>query len=212
MVRSLFAKRFLRLPCLVVSLASLSLWANAARGDCCIANGNSTTGMSTASGGRDQACDNATSKCCTLTASGLQDSVDGSGNHTCTGICGLGNADTAGDMLSICPSDTPTQTPTSTPTITNTPTNTPTATPTNTGIPQGDECSIPAACSTGFCVDGVCCDTACTDPLTRCNLAGQVGTCASAAAEAPTLTPWGMIAGLVLLAGTAAWAIRRRVR
>jgi LPXTG-motif cell wall-anchored protein len=44
----------------------------------------------------------------------------------------------------------------------------------------------------------------------RCNLAGQVGTCAGTAAEAPTLTPWGLIVGLVLLASTAAWAIRRR--
>jgi hypothetical protein len=35
------------------------------------------------------------------------------------------------------------------------------------------------------------CNTACTGPLMRCNLPGQVGTCASAAASAPTLTPWG---------------------
>jgi len=61
-------------------------------------------------------------------------------------------------------------------------------------------------------VNSVCCDTACTDPLMRCNLAGQFGTCASTAAEAPTLTLWGLVAGLVLLAGTTAFAIRRRVR
>ena len=87
-----------------------------------------------------------------------------------------------------------------------------TSTPTNTPVPQGGACATPAQCSTGFCVDSVCCDTACTDPLKRCNLAGQVGTCASTAAAAPTLTPWGLVAGLVLLAGTAAWAIRRRAR
>jgi hypothetical protein len=46
----------------------------------------------------------------------------------------------------------------------------------------------------------------------RCNLAGQVGTCASAAASAPTLTPWGLLVGSVLLAGVAAFALRWRMR
>jgi len=90
------------------------------------------------------------------------------------------------------------------------PTLTPTVMPTNTPVPQGGACATPAQCGTGFCVDSVCCDTACTDPARRCNLAGQVGTCASTAAEAPTLTPWGLIVSMVLLAGTAAFAIRRR--
>lgn len=90
------------------------------------------------------------------------------------------------------------------------PTFTPTSTPTGTPVPQGGACATPSQCGTGFCVDNVCCNSACTDPLTKCNLPGQVGTCASAAAEAPTLTPWGLIAGLVLLAGSGVWAIRRR--
>ena len=48
MVRS---KRFLRLSCVVLPLASLSLWANDAPADCCIGTGNRTTGMSTATQG-----------------------------------------------------------------------------------------------------------------------------------------------------------------
>jgi hypothetical protein len=46
----------------------------------------------------------------------------------------------------------------------------------------------------------------------RCNLAGQVGTCASAAASAPTLTPWGLLGASLLLAGVAAFALRQRMR
>jgi hypothetical protein len=58
----------------------------------------------------------------------------------------------------------------------------------------------------------VCCNTACTDPLMRCNLAGNVGTCTSAAAPSPTLTPWGLFAASLLLAGIAGMALRRRMR
>ena len=119
-----------------------------------------------------------------------------------------------GEVATNTPTDTPTVTATNTPTMTptGTPSFTPTVTPIATPVPQGGACATPAQCGTGFCVTGVCCDSACTDPLMLCNLAGQVGTCASTAAEAPTLTPWGLVTGLVLLAGTAAFAIRRRVR
>jgi hypothetical protein len=113
------------------------------------------------------------------------------------------------------PSATPTNTPTNTPTATptGTPTATPTATPTNTRIPIGGACSVASQCaSPGFCVDSVCCDTACTDPLMRCNLAGQIGTCASDAAAAPTLTPWGLLVAALLLSGVAAFALRYRPR
>jgi hypothetical protein len=106
----------------------------------------------------------------------------------------------------VTPSATPTATPTSTPTVT------PTATPTNTPIPNGGSCTNGPACASGNCVDGICCDTACTGPLMRCNLAGQLGTCASAAASAPTLTPWGLIVAALLLAGVAAFALRYRMR
>lgn len=125
----------------------------------------------------------------------------------------------------ICPpTDTPTNTPTSTPTntgtVTNTPTMTPTgtpsftptATPTNTPVPQGGACATPSQCSTGFCVDAVCCDSACTDPLKRCNLPGEGGTCAGPAATAPALSPWGLLIAAVSLAGLGAFALRHRMR
>jgi len=109
-----------------------------------------------------------------------------------------------------CVPPTPTFTPTITPTTT--PTVTPTSTPTNTPIAQGGACTAGSQCATTFCVDGVCCDTACTEPLQKCNLPGHDGTCSSAAAVAPTLTPHALMIGLILLAVTAAWAIRRRTR
>jgi hypothetical protein len=112
----------------------------------------------------------------------------------------------------MTPSATPTSTPTATPTMT--PSATPTSTPTATAtpVPQGGACATPSQCGTGFCANGVCCNTACTDPLMRCNLADQVGTCASAAASAPTLTPWGLLGASIMLAGIAALTLRRRMR
>jgi len=113
------------------------------------------------------------------------------------------------------PTSTPTVTPTATPTTTatSTPTVTRTATPTNTPVPQGGACATTSQCASGLsCADSVCCNSACADPLMRCNLAGQVGTCASDAAAAPTLTPWGLLVGSMLLAGIAGMALRRRMR
>jgi len=138
-------------------------------------------------------CTNATDTCC-----------DVGGSSQC---CAAGTSCTADGS---CVPNTPTATPTVTPTLT--PTSTPTATPTNTPVPQGGACSTPSQCGTGFCANGVCCNSACTDPLMRCNLAGQVGTCARAAASAPTLTPWGLFAASMLLAGIAGLALRRRMR
>jgi hypothetical protein len=46
----------------------------------------------------------------------------------------------------------------------------------------------------------------------RCNLPGQAGTCASAAASAPALTPWGLLGASLVLAGIAGVALRRRMR
>jgi hypothetical protein len=108
---------------------------------------------------------------------------------------------------------TPTVTATVTQTATNTATSTVTATPTitPTPLPNGSNCTNAGQCASGNCVNTVCCDTACTDPLMRCNLPGEVGTCASAAASAPTLTPWGLLIGSVLLAGIAGVALRRRM-
>jgi hypothetical protein len=107
---------------------------------------------------------------------------------------------------------TNTATATTTATATSTPVVSPTSTPTRTPVPQGGACATPAVCSTGFCADGVCCDSACTGTLEKCNLPGQGGTCASTAASAPTLTLRALLAAMILLAGTAAWALRRRAR
>ena len=74
-------------------------------------------------------------------------------------------------------------------------------------------CATTSQCASGLsCADSVCCNTACTDPLVRCNLPGQVGTCANAAASAPTLTPWGLIVAALLLTGVAGFALRYRMR
>ena len=181
---------------------------------CCksmCANGQNVCQPVTNSNCDQTACNNACasdpndSSCSTFSMAGCAGTQNASSCDTnCQPVCAPSQTPT------ITPSNTPTITPSATPT--NTPTNTPTATPTNTGIPQGGMCSTPAACLTGFCVTGVCCDTACTDPAMRCNLAGQVGTCASTAAEAPTLTPWGLVVGALLLTGVAGFALRYRIR
>jgi hypothetical protein len=74
-------------------------------------------------------------------------------------------------------------------------------------------CSTPAQCATpGFCVDNVCCNAPCSGPLQRCNLPDELGSCVSAAAPAPTLTPWGLLTLALLLAGGGAFALRHRMR
>jgi hypothetical protein len=98
------------------------------------------------------------------------------------------------------PTETPTVTTTATPTVTGTP------------VPQGGACATSSQCATGFCANGVCCDTACSGPLEQCNLPGRGGTCASTAAPSPALTPWGLMAASLVLAGVAAVALRRRTR
>jgi hypothetical protein len=62
----------------------------------------------------------------------------------------------------------------------------------------------------GFCVDGVCCNTACDQPSEACNLPGQVGTCASTAAAAPSLSRPGLLLAMLLLSGIALVALGRR--
>jgi uncharacterized repeat protein (TIGR01451 family) len=90
--------------------------------------------------------------------------------------------------------------------------NTATASITVILVPQGGACSASSQCTTTFCVDAVCCDTACDDPRQHCNLAGQVGTCASLPDPVPALTPWGLLVAGLLLASIAALALRRAVR
>jgi hypothetical protein len=119
----------------------------------------------------------------------------------------VGGENTFNAVFSLCSevAGTPTATPTQTPTATITSTPTVTGTP----VPQGGACTTATQCATGNCVDGVCCDTACSGPLDRCNLPGQGGTCASAAAGAPLLTPGGVLVALLVLAGIALVALRR---
>lgn len=116
--------------------------------------------------------------------------------------CSFGQTCVGGTCMD--PSPTPTPTSTVTPTATETPTNTP--------IPNGGSCADPATCASGNCVDAVCCDTSCPGPLEQCNLAGREGTCTTVAAPAPALTPVAQVVAIVLLAATAAWAMRRRHR
>jgi hypothetical protein len=84
------------------------------------------------------------------------------------------------------------------------------AVPSPTPVPQGGACSDATECATDNCADGVCCDTACDQPLQQCNLPGQVGTCASAAAPAPAASDAGLVAMVAALIATAFVALRLR--
>jgi hypothetical protein len=108
------------------------------------------------------------------------------------------------------PNQTSTATATGTATSTSTATATATDTPTAGPVPQGGACSTPSQCSTLNCADGVCCDTACDQPGEQCNLPGQVGTCANAAAGAPAASNTGLLMMLGVLIGAAFVAMRVR--
>lgn len=56
----------------------------------------------------------------------------------------------------------------------------------------------------------VCCTSACEDPLRCCNVPPKVGTCSDVAAQTPTPSPHGLIAGLALRLVVAAMALWRR--
>ncbi len=42
---------------------------------------------------------------------------------------------------------------------------------------NGNSCSSPGNCLSGFCVDDVCCDSSCSGQCQSCNLSGKLGTC-----------------------------------
>jgi hypothetical protein len=71
-------------------------------------------------------------------------------------------------------------------------------------------------CVTGlFCANAVCCTSLCDQPLMRCDVPPNIGTCSSIAAPAPTLSPPGLLVALVLLlavAGLALWRGTQRAR
>jgi hypothetical protein len=179
-----------------------------AQGDCCVCEGSTSNfcGAITSS--------NVCGPACISVCEGF----GGTMRACCTGVadCSGGSADSCLADANLCfqtatgsgfcdgTCTAPTATPTSTPTLT------PTATP--TPQPNGSSCADPAQCASTFCVDGVCCDTACTAPGEQCNLAGQIGTCASTAAPAPALTPWGLLVAAVLLISVAGFALRHRMR
>jgi hypothetical protein len=50
------------------------------------------------------------------------------------------------------------------------------------GKPDGQACSGPAQCASGFCIDGVCCNSACAGTCQACNVSGRLGTCSPATA------------------------------
>jgi len=162
-------------------------------------------------GGTVRACCDAVTDC----GAGVADTCGSSGACYQTAV-GPGFCDgTCTDSLPPSPTATVTITPTETLTVTPTVTGTgtPSLTPSTTPTPQpnGSSCAIPGQCSSTFCADGVCCDTACTGPLEQCDLPGQAGTCASTAAGAPALTPWGLLAAAAVLAGVAGLTLRRRL-
>jgi hypothetical protein len=93
-----------------------------------------------------------------------------------------------------------------------TPTATPTATPTNTRVPDGGACDEPVDCNSGNCVNGLCCNEPCTEPLERCNVVGQLGTCIGVSAQVPAASSGALLFGLVTLVIVAGLALLRRSR
>ena len=60
----------------------------AAQAASCVAPFNLATGTSTAAQPANQACTNATNRCCSASSFNNRDVVDANGNHTCTVTCG----------------------------------------------------------------------------------------------------------------------------
>lgn len=46
-------------------------------------------------------------------------------------------------------------------------------------LAQGQTCSSNSQCASGFCTDGVCCASLCGGVCEKCNLSGQLGSCAA---------------------------------
>jgi MYXO-CTERM domain-containing protein len=136
----------------------------------------------------------------------------GTGTETATSSPTATATATATTTDTVTATATATATDTATATATATDTGTATATATNTATPQpnGAACADPSQCISTFCVDGVCCDTACDQPLQACNLPGEVGTCASTASGAPSLSRTGLLFALLMLSGVALIALLRR--
>ena len=62
---------------------------------------------------------------------------------------------------------------------------------------NGQACSPPGNCGSGYCVDGYCCDSACGATCWSCNVAGKVGTCSKVPANVADGTCPGTCTGAV---------------
>jgi hypothetical protein len=62
-------------------------------------------------------------------------------------------------------------------------------------LSNGNPCSSPGQCASGYCVDGVCCQNACTGVCNACNLPGLAGTCSPVTADGAAATAEGCTAG-----------------
>lgn len=85
-------------------------------------------------------------------------------------------------------------------------------TPAGTRIPDGELCSTPIDCNSGFCVDGVCCDSACDGVAESCNQSGRMGTCSPLPAPAPPLSRKGLFSIIALLTAFGILSFSRRRR
>jgi hypothetical protein len=76
---------------------------------------------------------------------------------------------------------------------------------------NGEACTQPSQCVSGFCVTDVCCDTSCNRPGERCNLPSRPGICIRSA-PVPVMSHVGeLIAVLTLVAGAwMGWRLRSR--
>ncbi len=153
-------------------------------------------------------------------------------NETCVGSTGASAAlsgvsgqcepNTKEPTATATATDTPTATNTPTATYTATATATPTATATETSapegtptmIPDGGECTDPADCESGNCVDDVCCESACDGANEQCNLPGLEGNCLALSATVPAASNHGLMMAIaaVLAVGLLAMARRRFAR
>ena len=71
----------------------------------------------------------------------------------------------------------------------------------------GDDCTQPAQCSTGNCVDGVCCDLTCSGPGASCNQPGSLGQCL-VTAPAPAVSPTALLVVVLMLIAIALRRLR----
>lgn len=203
-------RRYAKIFGLLLALLLVPAWAQAS---CCQCGGTCPqTGQCSTTGTASDACSGlcAHPDCTVVSLTvGVCEYGGDEAFMNCTAIDGV-PPPTASATATVTATATATATPTATAsaTATGAVTNTPTASP----VPQGGVCTDASQCGTGHCADGVCCNTVCDQPLQQCNLPGRAGTCASTAAGAPAMTPWGLLVAAGMLAGIAGLALQRRLQ